>query len=88
MIADDCEDYSCKQGQADNKFNYWSDSESNWWVIKYEKTNVIAVLKLLIVRYTAEKKDIFYIYSLIVNLNVKFVHKIYFNYKFDEFKNH
>ena len=49
---------------------------------------VIAILELLIIRHTAEKRSIFHIYSLVINSDIEFVHEIYLNYKFNEFKNY
>ena len=56
--------------------------------MRCEKTSIVAASELLIVRCTAEKKDIFYIYSLIINSGVKFVHEVYFNYEFDKLKDY
>ena len=50
--------------------------------------NIIIALKLLIIKCITEKRDIFHIYNLIVNLDIKFIHKIYFNYEFNEFENY
>ena len=49
---------------------------------------IVAVLKLLIIRYTAERKDIFHIHNLITDSNIKFVHEINLSHEFDEFKGH
>ena len=87
-IVSGCRDYSCGQGQAGGKFDCWSGSRGSWWVTKCEKIRIIVVLRLLIIRHTAEKRDIFYIHSSVTNSNVKFVYEIYFSYEFDEFKNH
>ena len=56
--------------------------------MKCEEMSVVAVLRLLVIRCTAEKKDIFHTHSLIVNLNVKFVYEICFSHEFDELKGH
>ena len=56
--------------------------------MKCEETRIVIALKLLIARCTVEKKDMFHIYNLIVNSDIKFVYKICFSYKFNEFKNH
>ena len=88
MIAGDCGDHSCEQGQAGGRFDCWSGSRGSWWVIECGKTKVITVSRLLIVRHTAEKKGMFYIHSSIVNSDVKFVHKVCFSHEFNKFKNH
>ena len=37
--------------------------------MKCEKTNIVTALKLLIIRCTAERKDIFHTHSLIIDLD-------------------
>ena len=49
---------------------------------------IITVLRLLIIRCTVERKNMFHIYSLIADSGIKFTHKICFNYEFNEFENH
>ena len=88
IIADDCGDHSCEQCWAGNRLDHWSGNRGSWWVTECEETNIVAVSKLLIIRCTAERKDMFHIHNLIADSNVKFVYKVYFNYKFNEFKNH
>ena len=88
IIINDCGNHSCEQCQTGDRFDCWNGSRDSWWVIKYKKINIVIVLKLLIIRCIIEKKDMFYIHSLIVNLDIEFVYKIYFNYKFSKFKNH
>ena len=56
--------------------------------MKCKKINVVIALKLLIIKYITEKKNIFYIHNSIVNSNVEFIYKIYFNYEFDELKSY
>ena len=88
MIVDNCGNHNCKQCWTGDRFDCWNNSKSSWWVTEYKKIIVAVILKLLIIKYTAEKRDMFYIYSLIVNLNVKFIYEICLNYEFDEFKDY
>ena len=50
--------------------------------------SVVAVSGLLIIRCTAEKRGIFYIYSSVVNSGVESVHKVCLSYEFGELKNY
>ena len=50
--------------------------------------SVVAVLELLIVRCTAERRDMFHTYNLITDSDIEFVHKICFNYELNELKGH
>ena len=43
---------------------------------------------MLIIKCTAEKRDIFHIHSSVVDSDIEFVYKIYLSHEFDEFKNH
>ena len=88
MIADDCGNHSCGQCQTGGRFNGWSGGEGSWWVTECGETSVITALRLLIIRYIAEKRDMFHIYSLILNSDVEFIYKICFSYEFDKFENH
>ena len=56
--------------------------------MKYGETRVIAVLGLLIIRCTAEKRGIFHIHSLVVNLDIKFIHKVNLSHEFNKFGSH
>ena len=56
--------------------------------MRYKETKVIAVLRLLITRCTAERKGMFHTYSLIANLDVEFVYKICLSHEFNELKDH
>ena len=88
IIADDCGDYSCGQGQTGDQLDCWSGGEGSWWIIECGETRVIAVLRLLIVRCTAEKRGIFHTHSLITDLSIEFVHKVCLSYEFNELKGH
>ena len=56
--------------------------------MKCEKIKIVTALRLLIIRYTAEKRGMFHIHSLIVNLDIEFIHEINPNYEFDELEGH
>ena len=56
--------------------------------MKCKEINIVAASELLIVRCTAERRDIFHIHSLIIDSDVEFVHKIYLSHEFNEFKSH
>ena len=88
MIIDGCGDYSCEQGQTGGRLDCWSGSRNSWWVIKYEEIKIIAALRLLIIRHTIKKKDIFHIHSSVVNSNIEFVYKVYLNHEFNKLKGH
>ena len=88
VIINDCGNHSCEQCWAGGRLNYWSGSRGSWWVIKCEETSVVAALRLLIARCTAEKRDIFHTHSSVINSDVEFVYEIYLNYEFDEFRDH
>ena len=49
---------------------------------------MIAVLKLLITRCTAEKRCMFHTHSLIADSDVEFVYEIYLSYEFSELEGH
>ena len=49
---------------------------------------VIAASELLIARYTAERKSMFYTHSSVADLDIEFVHEICSNHEFDELKDH
>ena len=84
MIIDDYRDYSYEQGWIGNKFNYWSGNKDSWWVIKCKKIKIIIILRLLIIRCTVEKKNMFHIHSSVTDSDIKFIYEIYFNYKFNK----
>ena len=88
MIADDYGNHSCRQCQAGGRLDHWSDNKGSWWVIECEEMSVITVLRLLIIKCTAEKKNMFHIYNLITDSDVEFIYKICFSYEFGEFKGH
>ena len=50
--------------------------------------NVVAVLRLLIIRCTAERRDIFHTHSSVANSNVEFVHEVCPNHEFGELEGH
>ena len=50
--------------------------------------SVIAVLGLLIVRCTAEKRGIFHIYSSVTDSGVEFIYEVCFSHEFSELKSH
>ena len=88
IIADNYKNYSCGQCQADGRLDHWSGSRDSWWVIKYKETSVVAVLELLIIKCTAEKKNMFHIHCSVTDSDVEFIHKICLNYEFNKFKGH
>ena len=49
---------------------------------------VVITLKLLIIRCTAERRDMFYIYCSVINLDIKFVHEVCLSHEFDKFEGH
>ena len=50
--------------------------------------SVVVALRLLIIRYTAERKNMFYTYSSVINSDVEFIYKICLNHEFNELKGH
>ena len=56
--------------------------------MKYEEINVVIVLRLLIIRCTAERRDMFYTHCLIINSSIKFIYKICLSYEFSEFRSY
>ena len=49
---------------------------------------IVTVSELLITKCTVEKRNMFHTHYLIADSDVEFVHKIYLNYEFNEFKNY
>ena len=56
--------------------------------MKCGEMKVIAVLGLLIIRCTAERRGIFHTHNSITDSDIEFVHKVYLNHEFNEFKSH
>ena len=56
--------------------------------MRCEETKVIATSELLIIRHTAEKRDMFHIHNLIADSDVEFIHEICLSYEFNELKGH
>ena len=88
MIASDCGDYSCGQGQAHGRLNHWSGSRGSWWVTGCGEIRVIAALGLLITRHTAERRGMFHTHSSVMNLGIEFVHEVCFSHEFGELEGH
>ena len=52
------------------------------------KTSIVAASELLIIRCTAERKNMFHTHYLIIDSDVEFVYEVCFNHEFGKFGSH